>query len=241
VRQPTIVTHRIRRLLAAGAVGGVLVLALASPAGAAKINPAPVTNTVAEGASYDVAFLLMQPIIAPVGVGTVVVTFTVGDPSRVALSVPSVQWAATDWFQSRTVTVTALADGVFNATSDVVVSGATTSNSLFYDGFATAFTVSIVDADPPPPPPTAPPPDANAPGADPVASVAGESGADPSVSSLPRTGRPATSLLVVGVGLVAVGAALSRADRDRHTARGVGGHAAHVTVRPEMFGQPPVR
>lgn len=132
-------------------------LVVAGPAGAAKIDPAPVTNTVTEGSSYDVVFRLDSPIIAMTPDPTVVVTLTVGDPSRVALSTTSVEWAASEWFQTRTVTVDVLADGVHNTSNEVVVSGATTSASEYYDGFTPSFTVSITDADPAPPPTTNPP------------------------------------------------------------------------------------
>ena len=120
-------------------------------AGASKVDPSPMTVSVAEGSSQVVTITLDQPIIAP-GPDPALVTlaFTVADPSRVSLSTSSLAWTGSEWTQSRQLTVTAIRDGVHNASTTVVVNGVVSSNSAYYDGFATSFTVSIRDADPAP-------------------------------------------------------------------------------------------
>jgi hypothetical protein len=140
----------------ARAGGGVIVLIAVfgssiSAAGAAKVNPSPLTVSVAEGDSQVVTITLDEPIIAP-GPDPAVVTlaFTVDDPSRVSLSTSSLVWAASEWAQPRQLTVSATLDGVYNASGTVTLDGVVSSNSEYYDGFTTSITVSIADADPAP-------------------------------------------------------------------------------------------
>lgn len=130
-------------MIGVGVLGGV--------AGASKVNPAAATVSLTEGNAQIVTLTLDQPIIAPgPDPGLVTLDLTVADPSRVSLSASSVSWPATQWFQPRQVTVTALHDGVHNASNTVVVQGLVSSNSAYYDAFATSITVTIADVDPAP-------------------------------------------------------------------------------------------
>jgi len=149
-RPPGLTSQRARA--AVGAAFVIVGLAtFAGVAGASKVNPSPVTVSVAEGSAQVVTITLDEPIIAP-GPDPAVATlaFTVDDPSRVSLSTNSLVWAASEWAQSRQVTVTAIHDGVHNASPTVVVHGVVSSNSEYYNGFTTSITVSITDADPAP-------------------------------------------------------------------------------------------
>jgi hypothetical protein len=203
----------MRSVLLCGLAASVLVLVVAGPVGALKVNPTPLTNAVAEGSSYSVVFHLDQPILAPTPNPTVVVTLTVADPSRVSLSTSSLEWDAADWFQTRTVTVNVLADGVHNLSNDVVVSGATTSGAPYYNGFNTSFNVSITDADPAPTTTTTSPPTSTTISAAPPAAVpiAVSPAADVATApqddggGLARTGASSAAGIVVGSVLVLVG------------------------------------
>ena len=76
-------------------------------------------------------FTLDAPIICPFGSPTcdVVLPLTVSDPARVLLSASSLTWADTDWAQTRSVTLTWLDDGVYNAGSDTVTLSTTAVSS----------------------------------------------------------------------------------------------------------------
>src|SRR4051812_46898094 len=75
-----------------------------------RVAANPNTFTLAEGASTDVEFFLLEPIIALTPDPTVVLTFTVDDPSRISVSPDSLEWAASEWTQTRMLHVTAIHD-----------------------------------------------------------------------------------------------------------------------------------
>lgn len=139
-----------RSVVCLGLTLGVVV-ATAGVAGAAKVNIASPSFGLTEGGSRVVQVTLEQPIINPgVDPGFVTMTLAPADPTRISLSTASLTWQANEWFQARTVTVTAVADGVHNATDTVVVNGVVTTNAPFYAGVTAAMTVTIADLDPAP-------------------------------------------------------------------------------------------
>ncbi len=213
-------TRRSIRLFAVFA--GVVIATLGAFAGAAyalKVSPAPNPLVLQEGDSQTVSLVLDAPIIAP-GPDpnpTVVVTFTVDDPSRVSLSAPSVTWTAAEWPQSRSITVTALHDGVHDSTNTVVVHAVAASAAAYYNGFATTFTVSIADVDPAPTTTTT--------SAAPASTIATTTSTPPSsstttvgasttvspsraVAALPNTGAASQFPILVGALSIAFGATL---------------------------------
>src|SRR5262249_9669049 len=138
-------------------------------AGAAKVDATPSATSPAEGSSFDVVLRLDAPIIALTPDPTVRIDFTVADPTRLALSTTSVEWAAAEWTETRTITVDVLADGLHAASNDVTVQGTPPPESDYYDGFVTSFSVSIADVDPAPPPPSTDPPSTDPPTTTPTA------------------------------------------------------------------------
>ena len=132
-------------------------LAIVGTAGAAfavgRVSPAPATFTMTEGSGVPqtVTFTLQEPIIAMSPNPHVTLSFTIDDPARISLSPPTLDWDASQWPEPRTLQVTALHDGIDDASDTVTVHVLTTSASEFYDGYTTAFTVTLVDPDAPPP------------------------------------------------------------------------------------------
>ena len=113
------------------------------------MNPSPV-NLIEAGSAIGVQFMLTQPIIdpAPDFNAPVDINFVVGDPSRVQLSSSTLAWTPSEWAQPKTLNITALDDGVHNATADVTVDGTVTAASPFYDGLIVSVTAHITDIDP---------------------------------------------------------------------------------------------
>jgi hypothetical protein len=127
------------------------VLLAAGPAYAAgKVAPNPRTFTVSEGGLQNVVFTLDAPIIAMSPNPTVVLTFTIDDPTRLSLSPTTLVWQTTEWTQPRTLQVSALLDGIHDLSNSVTVHVTTASASAYYDNYTTSFTATITDIDPPP-------------------------------------------------------------------------------------------
>ena len=80
----------------------------------------------------------------------VTLTFTPADPSRLSFSPPTIEWTPSEWFQPRTLQVTAVHDGIHDVSNTDVVQVTTTSDAEYYSGFVTSFTVVITDIDPAP-------------------------------------------------------------------------------------------
>ena len=132
-------------------VGGTIAVQASAAYAVGRVSPAPASSTVTEGQSYDVVFTLDAPIIAISDPDpNVTLSLTPDDPSRLTLSPTTVEWDASEWFQPRTLHVTAVADGIHDLSNTDVVHVATTSESEYYSGFATSFTVNITDIDPAP-------------------------------------------------------------------------------------------
>jgi hypothetical protein len=227
-----------RRVAQATAALFVLVgalLLLTGTAFAAKVNPTPTPSSVTEGQSYNVAFTLDNPIISPMGSldPNVTLSFAADDPSRLSFSPSTIQWTPSSWFQTRNLQVTAIADGVHDATDTDVVHVTATSDSVYYSGYTTSFTAVITDLDPAPtttapaPTSTIAPTTTAAPTttlvdvhslpsffttttAPPAIAVA------PATGALPATGAPIESTLVGGVIALAAGLALTRSKRRAH-------------------------
>ena len=127
---------------------------------AGKVSPAPASSGVTEGQSYDVDFTLNAPIIVPMGSPDpdVTLSFTPADPSRLSFSPSTIEWDPTQWFETRTLQVTAVHDGVYDASNTDVVQVTATSGSVYYNGYNTSFTVMITDIDPAPTTTTTAPP-----------------------------------------------------------------------------------
>jgi hypothetical protein len=201
------------RLLVIGALAVFGPLALATRADAAKVGT-DATVDLTEGASHDINFQLDAPIIGPLPGASVTVDLTVDDPSRVTLSAASLHWANAEWPQIRTETVTALHDGVHDATNTVVVHFTATSEAAYYDGFTGSFTVNLTDIDPAPTTTTSTTtlPTTTTTSA-PVASTTTIAVAP--IAQLPRTGGPSNREFAVGLLAITTGTAVTALARRR--------------------------
>ena len=199
---------------------------------AGRVSPSPATSGVTEGQSYDVVFTLDAPIIAPMGDPnpSVTLTFTPQDPSRLSFSPPTIEWDASAWFQTRTLQVTAVHDGIHDASNVDVVQVTATSDAEYYSNYTTSFTVNITDIDPGPPTTTTTTttPSTTTSTAIPTTTSLGAGttimptttststtlvAVAPDQGSLPATGAPLGSAAVVGGAFVVTGLLLIRPKR----------------------------
>jgi hypothetical protein len=136
----------------AAAIAAVCVVQVGGIAGAqSKVVVTPVAVALTEGQTQVVELRLSQPLLAPPPDAAVLsFSFSVSDPARVSLSTPTVSWAASEWAQTRSVTVTALADGVHNPSNTVEITASASTTAPFYAGVALRVVVSLDDVDPEP-------------------------------------------------------------------------------------------
>jgi len=196
------------------AVFAVVVPAESIGATSPKVAANPSAVTLTEGQPHDVQFRLDQPIIVPIG-GTpdVTINFTISDPSRVSLSANSVTWTAPEWFQSRTLTLNALHDGVHDTSNSVTVQYVAVSDSAYYSGFTGAVTVTINDIDAAPTTTTTTATSSTTSTLDATTtSTAATAAPMPATTTsgreLPRTGTATRNGAILGTALLALGAAL---------------------------------
>jgi hypothetical protein len=213
---------------------GVALWLQSGTAFAAKVNPAPASTSVTEGQSFNVTFTLDNPIINPPSSTdpNVTLSFTPDDPSRLSFSPATVQWTPSQWFQSRTVQVTAIADGVHDLTDTDVVHVTAAGDSPYYSGYTTTFTAVIADLDPAPtttaPATTVAPtlvalPTTTLVVVDPLPSTVTTTTPTPTTAiavapandALPATGAPIESTLLGATLALAAGIALTRSKRSR--------------------------
>ena len=199
-----------------GVVGAFVVVAVtaltAGTAFALKVQPNAATVHLTEGTETTVQFTLDEPIIAPTPSPNVTLDFTVDDPTRVSLDTSSLVWQDNEWFQTRTIYVTAIHDGVHDSSGTVTVHATATSASEYYNGFSTSFTVQITDIDP-------------APTTTSSSTTTSTSGATSSTTlavggrrgEMPATGTGTSPLAVCALGAIATGAVL--ASRRRRVTR----------------------
>lgn len=222
-------SSRVRRggqiaLVALIAVFAVVAAAESSSATSPKIAPNPSAVTLTEGQSHDVQFTLDAPIIAPVGrTPDVTINFTVSDPSRVTLSANSLTWTAPEWFQVRTLTLHALHDGVHDASNSVTLQYVAVSDSAYYSGFTGAVTVTINDIDAATTTTTTTATSSTtsttvATTTSTAAAVASKPATTISGGEMPRTGTTPLNGAILGIALLAIGAALLTAARARRRA-----------------------
>ena len=134
-------------------VTGSLFVATAS-AWAAKVNSNTTAVTLTEGGSQTITVTLDEPIICsdPQDVCDVEIQIGSSDPTRVSTNIATLNWPANQWFQSRQFTISAIADGIHNASNTVVLNySPIASNSEYYSNFDPAsITVTLNDLDPAP-------------------------------------------------------------------------------------------
>ena len=127
-------------------------MALSAPALAAgRVSLTPASLTLAETQSTTVQVRLDNPIVGP-GPDPAFfhLNLTSSDPSRVSITPNPVDYTSADWFATKTFTVTALDDGVHNASNNVTISFLVDSDSEYYKNYSGNFVVSITDINPAP-------------------------------------------------------------------------------------------
>jgi hypothetical protein len=134
-------------------VAAVLVLLLSAfydvaPANAVPgISSTPSTLTLQEGNSTTTTIALDEPIICPGSPCQVSLTFSSSDPSLVTFSPSTLTWLSTDWTQTRTLSISALADQTYKGNQSISVSATAVSASEFYSGFTLSVSVSTIEID----------------------------------------------------------------------------------------------
>lgn len=125
-------------------------ISMTSPAYAVdKVILTPTATVLSETQSTTVQVQLAEPIAGP-GSTFVDVNITASDPSRVSISPNPVEYTVGDWFQTKTFTITALDDGIHNASNTVTISFLIDSDSEFYAAYNGSFVLSITDVNPAP-------------------------------------------------------------------------------------------
>ena len=133
-------------------VAAVLVLLISAydvaPANAVpRISSTPATLTVQEGNSTTITIALDEPIICPGPPCQVSLTFSSSDPNLVTFSPSTLTWLSTDWTQTRTLSISALADQTYKGNQSISVSATAVSASEFYSGFRLNVSVSTIEID----------------------------------------------------------------------------------------------
>ena len=134
-------------------VAAVLVLFLSvfydvAPASAVpRISSTPATLTLQEGNSTTTTLALDEPIICPGSPCQVSLTFSSSDPGLVTFSPSTLTWLSTDWTQTRTLSISALADQTYKGNQSISVSATAVSASEFYSGFRLSVSVSTIEID----------------------------------------------------------------------------------------------
>jgi len=134
-------------------VAALLVLFLSvfydvAPASAVpRISSTPATLTLQEGNSTTTTIVLDEPIICPGSPCQVSLTFSSSDPSLVTFSPSTLTWLSTDWTQTRTLSISALADQTYKGNQSISVSATAVSASEFYSGFTLSVSVSTIEID----------------------------------------------------------------------------------------------
>ena len=129
-------------------------LAITFPASvfALKVAPSPTSSTIIEGGQQVVSFTLDEPILAPPpDPAYVTLIITPSSPSRVSLSSTTLTWSSSEWFASKTITISAVNDALDNGDAAVTFSVLADSNSEYYQGYSNTFTITVLDNDDPSP------------------------------------------------------------------------------------------
>lgn len=112
---------------------------LAEPSFAAKINSSPTPLTaLAAGGSRTLTFTLDEPIICPITDSTCFVRLTFANSGSAfsTLSSNVVEWAYSDWTQTRTMTLTVNSNLSYTDSSNIRLTATALSNAEYYSRFS---------------------------------------------------------------------------------------------------------
>lgn len=131
---------------------GLSLVAMTAPAHAAgKISMTPTGLNLVETQSTSVEVKLDAPLVGP-GTPYLHINITASDPSRVSIDSTPVDYAPLEWSQAKHFTITALDDGVHNASNTVTITFTADSSSLYYNLYTGSFVLSLTDINPAPDP-----------------------------------------------------------------------------------------
>lgn len=114
---------------------------------AARIAATPATLTLQEGTSATTAIALDEPIICPGSPCQVSLTFSSSDSSLVTFSPSSLTWLSADWNQTRSLTISVVADQTYRGNQSISVSANAVSSSEYYNNFRISFSVLTIEID----------------------------------------------------------------------------------------------
>jgi peptidoglycan hydrolase-like protein with peptidoglycan-binding domain len=114
---------------------------------AAKVNLSSNSATLSEGSGSQVfSITLDEPIITMEEEGYVILNIT-GDDARLSFSTSSIYFAASDWLNTRTLTLSVSNDSIQNSDNSAIVTIQVVSNSEYYSGYSRTISITIVDDD----------------------------------------------------------------------------------------------
>ena len=120
----------------------------AAPASALpKISSTPSIISLQEGNSTSTSIALDEPIICPTSPCQLSLTFTSSDATLVSVTPSTLTWLDTEWNQTRTLTISAIADRTYKGNQRVSLSATAVSASEYYSGFQVSISVSTIDID----------------------------------------------------------------------------------------------
>lgn len=113
----------------------------------AKVNLSPSSATLSEGSGSQVfSITLDEPIITMEEEGYVRLNIT-GDDTRLVFSTSSIYFAASDWSDTRALTVSVSNDSIQNSDNSAIVTIQVVSNSEYYSGYSRTISITIIDDD----------------------------------------------------------------------------------------------
>lgn len=142
-----------RLALVISLVAVVAVINVGHVLGAGRIFSVPASKTLPEGVATTVSVRLDEPIICSVmdsGCG-VDLTFVSSKPSQVTDG-QSIHWAANEWNQFRTMTISTTNDHIYTGDQTITLSATAVSNSEYYNGFTITIPVTLTELSDPPAP-----------------------------------------------------------------------------------------
>ena len=125
---------------------------LANASTNSRIRPTPVSFSIQEGNSATTAITLNNAIICPGGtpICQVSLSFTSSDPSLVTFSPSSLTWAQSEWFETRTLTISVLADQIYRGAQNISVTSQANTASTYYEVAIVSISITTVEIDPSP-------------------------------------------------------------------------------------------
>jgi len=136
------------KLAGATSLGIFIILGLATPAHAAKVNLTTSSVTLTEGQSQIITVTLDEPIVSSDPDNNMVtLTFASSNPSRLSVTDSPLVIPANQWSNSRTITLVATDDAIVNGDETITVTMSTNSGSEYYNGFSRTISVNVLDND----------------------------------------------------------------------------------------------